>query len=341
MIATNSNNSPFSYRTIILAISLTISSHTYGNDDTDRLTEYGYPDLQGIWGQLTFTPFERPRDLGTKQFYTEEEAQEEIQNAIDFDLKRKTPSDPNRGAPPVGSRITNQADFNFAPELPHDIATVDGEYRTSLIVRPENGRIPYRDSVSDFYDKFRKAGKGDFDGPEIRPVAERCLALGAQIPHMVPSGRYTQIVQTKDHVMIFTENDGKPRIIRLNSEHRDTHGGKWLGDSIGHYEGDTLVVHTQGFRPEQSNRFIKSSENLEVTERFRLENDDKLIYTYTASDELVFEDSFTAQIPMSRIDKDSRLFEYACHEGNYSLSGVLAGARRLEIEQRDSKSSEY
>ncbi len=120
------------------------------------------------------------------------------------------------------------------------------------------------------------------------------------------------------------------RIIRLNSTHQPSHIKKWMGDSIGHYEGDTLVVHTQNYRAEQSNMRLRSSEALQVTERFTPVSDNEIHYTYTVDDPVIYSRPFTVELPLNRRAAYERLYEFACHEGNYSLPGILGGARRQE-----------
>ena len=122
-----------------------------------------------------------------------------------------------------------------------------------------------------------------------------------------------------------------PRIIRLNSEHPAHAGAKWMGDSVGHWEGDSLVVHTNSFHPEQGPTLPRGSDQMEVTEVFTMTAPNVLLYRYSVTDPLTYNSSFTAEIPLQRMPPDHVLYEYACHEGNYSFAGMLAGTRRTDV----------
>ena len=169
---------------------------------------------------------------------------------------------------------------------------------------------------------------------EQRPFAERCLlGFGSTAgPPMLPVlyNNHKRIVQTEDRIMILTEMNHDARIIRMNSEHDPSEIRKWLGDSVGHWEGDTLVVKTINFRDQPS--FTRGSRNMTVTERFNLESTNKLIYSFTVEDPTVWTAPFTGEYAWSR--SDDMVFEYACHEANYSFEGILRGARLLEAEFR-------
>ncbi len=253
-------------------------------------TEYGQPDLQGTWWFGSRTPMQRPVNMGEKKTYTPEEAA-----AIETSLRgrlaqQEAPLDPNRGAPEQGARIGQEADDTFLghwqkPEL----IPVNGQYRTSVIVEPSNGRIPLRDGFQDFHAKQRASGLMPTDGPEGQPLSGRCLMFGAVIPNLTPlmMNPYMQIFQTKDYVVILSEMIHDARIIRLVDQHVDSDFSRWMGDSIGRWEQDTLVVHTKNFRPEQSasRMFLPFSEALEVMERYTLVGHDEIHYAFTATDQ--------------------------------------------------------
>ena len=299
-------------------------------------TSNGTPDLEGIWGNHTQTPLQRPKSLGDKRSYTDSEAKELIDKVLMRNQERAKAIDPDRGAPEVGARIGTAADNNFVTELLSKVAYIDGEYRTSLIIEPADGRISYIEGATDVRQKWSAEGYGAYDGPEMREPGERCFSYPAQLPIIMPlagiHSRLLQIMQTDNYVVIFGEYNIGFRIIRLNSEHRENEFEKWLGDSIGHWEDDTLVVHTTNFRPQQSNMFIRSSANLQVTERFIPISQDELLYRFTFDDPTIYQQPFTAEIPLDRLPKDEKIYEQNRHEGNYSLPGILAGARRLEID---------
>ena len=299
-------------------------------------TEYGHPDLQGNWQNNLLTPFERPIELGTKQSYSKQEAENLLTQTVNEQSQRTLPSSPDRGAPPVGEIITNVADANFIPELYSEIAIVNGEYRTSLIIEPENGRLPRRAEAKDYYQEFFYQGYTAFDDVKLRPANERCLANPGQLPVTMPippgDSRTLQIVQTEDHVVIFGEYATAIRIVPLIDEFPQHAWPNWRGVSIGRWQANTLVVNTRHFRPELSHWRLPASGELEVREEFTLLGPNKLLYRYTFSDPKVFTEPFTAELPLNRMNENERLFESACHEGNYALSGVLAGARRSEID---------
>lgn len=296
-------------------------------------TEHGYPDLQGLWGNRTQTPFQRPAALGNQRSYTQEEALAMEAERQEFDRAKFLAIDPNREAPPAGDFIGNQADGNFA-DVRVNVTRVNGEYRTSLIVDPPDGRFPFVEGGmrKDIYGQWRDQGFGPSDGPEIRSVGERCLTGNGTMPPMavITYNSNVQIVQTGEYVMIMGEMVHDARIIRLDSEHQPAHIKKWMGDSHGYYEGDTLVVHTQNYRAEQSNMRLRSSEALQVTERFTPVSDKEIHYTFTVDDPVIYSRPFTVELPLLRRAPDEKLYEFACHEGNYSIPGILGGARRQE-----------
>lgn len=296
-------------------------------------TAYGAPDMQGLWMNMSQTPLQRPLALGEKSTYSLDEAIELEAQAQERDRLRALPSDPDREPPPVNDIMEFASDLNFFPVLNHKIAEFGGEYRTSLIVEPSDGRLPYKEDAVDIFDQWRKAGFGNYDGPEIRPVSERCVLAGAAIPHMIPlQGLNIQIVQNEDYVMILTEYSNEARIIRLNSKYLEHDWDLWMGDSIGYWEDDTLVVHTRDFHPQHSMPFYwKSSDKLEMTERFTMLSDRKIAYQYTAVDPEIYSEPVTVEIPLDRMPEGERYYESACHEGNYAMENIMRGARVQDV----------
>jgi hypothetical protein len=297
-------------------------------------TEWGLPDLQGNWKNATVMPFERPRELGTKRAYTEEEAMQLEQAAQQAVEEDNQPLDPNRPAPeaealpPVGNYDLFWTDRGmFLP-------TIDGEFRTSAIIDPPNGRIPER--VAGFRERMQqlRANQPDRnDGPEGRALGERCLlAFGnSSGPVMTPVmyNSHMQIVQSPGYVNIIIEMAHDARIIPITDERAPYSAAlqKWMGDSIGRWEGDTLVVETRHYNPWMTYRGAPT-ENLTVIETFRRESDNKIVYGFTVDDPTVYTAQWSGEYPLSKMDEP--IYEYACHEGNYGLPGILAGARRLE-----------
>ena len=297
-------------------------------------TEHGHPDFQGTWLFGSTTPFQRRANLGMKQTYTEEEVVE-LERRMQARLESAdVPLDPDRDAPEVGARIGQEADDTF---LAHwrkpEVVKINGEYRTSVIVDPPNGRLPKREGFKDFTARRKASGLADTDGPEGQPLSGRCIVFGAAVPSLTPimMNPNLMIVQTEGYVMIMTEMINDARIIRLDDEHFDNGVRNWMGDSIGKWEGDTLVVRSKNFRPEQSSgRSVTLSEDFELEERYTLVGDDEILYAFTFVDPQAYTQAVTGERILSRNAPDDRIYEFACHEGNYSLSGILAGARQLE-----------
>lgn len=315
-----------------------VSPFTHGQKaESIPRTEHGFPDFQGFWNNASLTPIERPIELGEKRFYTETEARALQSAALQSDADKAAPLDPNRPPPVDGGVILFQADENFA-NTRINITQINAEYRTSLIIDPANGRYPYAENGEnlDIFGQWRTAGLGPFDGPEIRSQMERCLHVGSQMPPMMAwtyNANY-QIVQTKDYFMLMSEMVHDARIIPIDTERREKEFPKWFGNSIGHWEEDTLIVHTTGFHPQQSNFFMKSSDKFEVTEYFELVSKNEIFYRYTVVDPVIYAQPFTLEMQMLRKADGEPLFEFACHEGNYSLPSILAGARRAEADAK-------
>jgi hypothetical protein len=294
----------------------------------------GTPDLQGVWTNATATPLERPPEYGNRRALTKEEAdaiEREARGRVEADA---APSDPNKkieavaALPPVGN-------YNlFWTDRGMTAAFIDGEFRTSIIIDPPNGRIP---PLTPEALQRERPTRGIADGPESRSLGERCLlSFGwTSGPPMLPTmyNSYYQIVQSPDHVMILVEMVHDARIIRIDGKPVPKSVPQWMGDSVGHWEGDTLVVKTTNFRPEQSLR--GSTQDMVVTERFTRVADDQIVYRFTVEDPAAFAAPFTGELPFMRVD--ASVYEYACHEGNYALPGILAAER--EAEKRAAKAA--
>ena len=301
-------------------------------------TPDGHPDLQGNWTNSTLTPFEREEGRGP--VFTWEEVEE---------MERPSGEcPPNPGTVACG-RADNQRDESLSDrvrlrgqeysevywERGSRVAIVDGEPRTSLVTHPANGRLPALtpeaerqiQEYEDFRDQF-----GQYDHPELRPLGERCIVFGSPLgPPMRPQGAYNSnyiIVQTADHVMIMSEMVHDVRIIRLGEPNRlPAHVRPWFGDSWGRWEGDALVVETTNINPRQY-RGVPLSEHMRVTERFTRVDEETILYEFTVEDPTIYSQAWGGEIPIKKLN--AKLYEYACHEGNYSLAGVLSGARYQE-----------
>jgi hypothetical protein len=184
--------------------------------------------------------------------------------------------------------------------------------------------------------------RASYDGPEVRPLGERCTvgfgSTGGPPKLPVLYNNLTEIVQTEDYVVLMAEMNHDARIIRIGGEFLEPPQNYWMGDSIGYYEGDTLVVETTNFHPQQSlrssleHRFY-GSQQMHVTERFTRVADDVILYQFTVDDPQNYTQTWSGELPMNLTD--DHVYEYACHEGNYALPGILAGARRAEVEGND------
>ena len=325
-------------------------------------TPSGRPDLSGTYDVSTLTPMQRPSDLGEKMFLTDEEAAEIAERSRARKAERNQPSDPNRGAPPQGGDGSGGASGNvggyntFWIDNGTGAFKVDGQWRTSILIDPPNGRYPppseeriaarrgapggsggFRRRPNDGTAYWLEAGldaPGPYDNMEQRGFAERCLiGFGSTAgPPMLPAlyNNHKRIVQGEDTIMIQVEMNHDARIVRMNAEHDPPEIRKWLGDSIGHWEGDTLVVETTNFRDRPS--FRQGSRNMKVTERFSRMDADTLLYNFTVEDPTVWSAPFTGEYAWPR--SDNKVFEYACHEANYALEGIMHGARLLEAEFR-------
>ena len=302
-------------------------------------TEWGVPDFQAVWKHISIIPFERPRELGEKRFYTEEEALEiEMAEQQRFDEDNE-PLDPNRPPPEVAESLPPIGNYDlFWREDAQFIPTINGEMRTSAIIDPPNGRMPeIMPGVMEEVRARRANLPGRNDGPEGRGLPERCLVgfgpTAGPVMQPVIYNSNLQFIQSPGYVTIVAEMVHDARIVKITDQ-RDpaaeaaaTVQEKWMGDSIGHWDGDTLVVETKYFNDWHTLRGLPV-DNLTVTETFRRETENKLIYGFRVSDSSVFASDFYGEYPLSRLDEN--LYEYACHEGNYGMVGILAGARQLE-----------
>jgi hypothetical protein len=321
----------------------------------------GHPDLQGVYDLATLTPVERP--IGVPAVYTKEEAKKrELQAA-----QRREAGDRaiagDRSAPPKGGdgsvgAAGNVGGYNTGWLDPGARFTVvDGQIRSSIIVDPPEGRAPpllpaalqraaaararpTSDQPENTNDPGLEKAPGAYDDPERRPLGERCLlGFGSTSgPPALPDYFYNnlhQIVQTPDAVMILTEMVHDARIVRMNAQHLPPNIRQWMGDSVGHWEGDTLVVDTTNFT--NQTRFRGSTDNLHVVERFSRLDDKTLHYRFTVEDPVTWARPWTGE--MAWPATDGHIYEYACHEGNYALTDILKGARLREKEQAAAKAA--
>jgi hypothetical protein len=287
---------------------------------TPARTPAGQPDLQGIWSNAVITPLERPADLAGKQTFTPEEAAAYEKQAVD----RSNVDHRSGNAEADVASAYNQFWYDRGTKAV-------GTRRTSLIVDPADGRIPALTAEAQKRVDEKRAWMEAHatDGPEGRSLGERCILWATAGPPMLP-GPYNnnfQILQTRDRVVILNEMIHNARVIPVDgSPHLASNIRQWMGDSRGHWEGKTLVVDTTNFSDQYS--FRGSDRNLHLTERFTRVSPDTLLYEFTVDDPTAFTKPWTAQIAVTR--SKGPIFEYACHEGNYAMTDILAGARAAD-----------
>ena len=320
--------------TVIAAVALfPVCAAAQSTDSpTPPRTPWGQPDLQGIWDFRTITPLERPEDLGDKAFFTAEEAANLQQEAVDRDIRlweqeaRRTEA---------GNNVGGYNNF----WMDRGTTTIETR-RTSLVVDPPNGRLPELSSIGQRRTDDRRAYLEEHaaDSYVDRNTSDRCIVGFNAGPPITPLAynQNMQLIQTPDYVVVFTEMVHTSRVVPLDGRPAlDDDIRLWSGDSRGHWDGDTLVVETANFSAQR--RWIPlgsgaaglaSTENMTLVERFTRVDADTLEYTFTVTDLETWSSPWTASMPMRRTD--APMFEYACHEGNHSMVGILAGTRAEE-----------
>jgi hypothetical protein len=287
-------------------------------------TSFGRPSLEGVWSTLTSTPLERPPAFDGPTTTEERAAAFAVASPDAFK------SDASDG---VGARQSEWWEFGGV------MTRINGEIRTSLIVDPSDGRMPYSESGRSRLKRLQGEVFTGFDGPEARPATERCLAGGSGStgsPLFVP--RYNanyQIVQTPDHVVILAEHNHDARIIPLDVKPQPEGMRRWMGYSRGHWEGDTLVVETAGFVPGDEFKPatpILVGQDAHVTERFTRISEKEILYRFRVVDPETFTQPWSAEMLLNNTGEP--MFEYACHEANLSMVNMLAGGRASEGSQQ-------
>ena len=358
---------------MFVLVGLTVPVSAAGQDGIPG-TPGGRPDLSGTYDTATLTPLQRPQRFGARGTLTAEEAAlvETDPGALrtlfsiapsGSDERREArvaetgEQEAEQVAPPVGGDGSTGAAGNvggyntFWIDRGTGVFQIDGEWRTSIITDPPDGRRPpltdaARARMAERARFFRPNtgtawwldddldAPGPYDDPEIRPLAERCLLGFGSVggPPMLPVlyNNLKKIVQTEDHVLIHVEMVHDARIVRMNQEHAPPEIRSWLGDSVGRWEGDTLVVDTTNFNDTPA--LGGASRNLHVVERFTRISPDALLYQFTVEDPTVWTAPWSGEYVWPATG--DRVYEYACHEANYSFRGILGGARILEEDAR-------
>ena len=312
----------------IFTVSLSIWSEEYTKE-----TWFGDPNLQGVWTNASLTTLERP-DYFESLEISDDEAMAARQSSEEFNQTLDNPYAQGE-TPESGGDVGG---YNVAWMDPgSDFFKLNGKYRSSIITYPESGKLPRRLTRwaiegPSIYRMFTRA-----DHPEERSLGERCVvgfgsSGGPPMLNVLYNNHY-QIVQSPGYVMIMVEMNHDARIIRLDSDHNPDNMKPWLGDSVGWWEGQTLVVKTKNHHPQQKFRAairhqILMMEEAEVTERFTRVSKDEILYQFEVNDKKAYRDVWKGEMPLR--STESRIYEYACHEGNYAMANILAGARAEE-----------
>jgi hypothetical protein len=289
-------------------------------------TADGHPALQGIWNNSTRTPLERGAEFAGKPTVTDVEAraweQKEHQAWQELDGTSEGPLHKTKGS--EGTGAYNVLFYDMGSGL----ARVDGVKRTSMVVDPPDGKIP--PLVPQARERNRAAGRSTSGNVKERGLSERCILVSMSGPPMLPTlyNNNYQIVQTPEAIMIMAEEIHDVRIIRMNAQHLPPDIRRWTGDSVGHWEGDTLVAETTNFTDQT--HFRGSSRDLKVTERFTRVDANNIVYKAIIEDPSTWTKPWTVELPFAAAP--GPIYEYACHEGNYAMEDILAGARKAEAE---------
>ncbi|MBT3531682.1 MAG: hypothetical protein HOF74_00305 [Gammaproteobacteria bacterium] len=331
----------------LLGLSFAIGSSLSLAQDASR------PDLTGIWTNASLTGLSRPR--GVEDLIVSPEVAQEIAANTSIagiapgDFDESAPTNAADGAPPAGSIDFGLRGYNsFWTDPGTVLAMVKGEFRTSYIVDPPNGRIPRLESPNSGFERrgFGSrylTGVGGNTGPEDMPLAERCLlgfgnTAGPGMMGTLYNSTY-QFVQTDDYVLVSVEMVHDARIIPTFDSAEEARANRrpsvlkpWLGDSVGWYEDGTLVVETVNINPAQmAESSVPITDDGRITERFSKYSETEIFYSFTVEDPNIYIQPWTAELSFHATD--GQMYEYACHEGNYAMPGILAGARRLEAEE--------
>ena len=290
-------------------------------------TPYGAPDLEGVWRDRSLTGLQRPKDFKALVATPYEAAAYEKKRRDRYETGI-APTAPDAPAFKPGEVEDESAQWS---ERPVGLARIRGEIRTSVIVEPEDGKLPYTVAARAAADKATK-DEEVYDDPEGRPFDERCLlgGGGGVAPPIINIRDPIKIVQTRDSVVLFGEQNHEARIVRLGARHRPAAMSAWMGDSIGWWEGDTLVVETTNFSPSDRWRwnggdYIRVTPATRVAERFTRVGADELVYAYTVEDPTIYTRTWRGEVSFRTTQQP--MFEFACHEGNYALTHILQGGR--------------
>jgi hypothetical protein len=291
-------------------------------------TSWGDPVIQGYWSNSSLVPLQRPAALGSKEFYSLEEYREKLRMAFEGETSETQAGTAADVHYQFDDYLMNRTADSIAPNL-----------RTSIISSPSNGRLPEATDGAlarlEAYNAWRTDNQ--WESAKTRGLSERCLIWGQEGPPMLPLGYNStyQFMQTENYVILQLEMIHDVRIIPLDGgDPKDNSLPQWLGNSRGHWEGDTLVVETTQFSGRTNAnglRGVSLDSNNHVIERFTRVSENAIDYEFTINDPTVWKQSWSGVYPFKAID--SPMFEYACHEGNYGIENILSGKRREELDR--------
>jgi hypothetical protein len=286
----------------------------------------GHPSFEGTWTNATITSLQRPARYTSLVIPPGEIAAQTA--AHPQVVRQRTDDDLDESTPLNGSDLKGGRGYNaFWIDPGTRFARVKGQYRTSWIVDPADGQIPFRDGVRERLDEAR----GNFDGPEARPLGERCIinsnSAGPPMLNYLYNNNY-EFIQTADALVIRAEMNNYARVVRIGGHHAPAAVLTLHGDSIGQWEGQTLIVETSRFHPLHASGVVPLTAAAKVIERFTRVSPSEILYEFTVDDPSLYARPWRGEMTFNATP--DRVFEYACHEGNYALPGILAGAREQE-----------
>ena len=325
------------FKKLITIAALTLGSSVMSAEDYEpERTATGKPDLQGFWTNASLTTMQRSGNYEGLGLTIPLERLGELTTNHHQNVRQATDDGQVQGELPTGKDLGQGRGYNaFWVDPGSSFGYVKGEYRTSWITYPESGRIPYSEEGSRLRQENRAKFSGN-DGPEGRALGERCIigfgSTGGPPMNNVLYNNMYQVVQTDDYVMIMVEMAHDARIIPIDKDRRPDAWKPWLGDSVAHWDGDVLVVETKNLHPQQAPRNIAAlSDQGLVVERFSRFSDEQILYEFEVRDSNFYTEAWSGEMAFNATD--TQPYEYACHEGNYGLPGILAGARRLEMDE--------
>ncbi|MBI1339243.1 hypothetical protein GC169_03395 [bacterium] len=294
-------------------------------------TSFGHPDLQGVWSNSSNTGLTRPSQFKSLIMTPDEAREAQARNPSN--IRQKTDDNQSLADGLLdGKDLAAGRGYNaFWIDPGTSYALVKGTYRTSWIVEPDNGQIPFTAEARKLMAAERAARGTGYDNPEERSLGERCIigfggTGGPPMMNVLYNNHY-QISQSPDHVVITVEMNHDARIIPLRGKHRPDVLAPYLGDSVGYWDGDTLVVETINMNPLQAigNTRAPLTAKGKITERFTRYNDRQILYEFTVEDPVMYSQPWRGEMSLNALGEP--IYEYACHEGNYGLEGILAGGR--------------